>query len=125
MAKLENAEQIREKLAGLANLVSLSEMSSVQQMRLALQQAQSLAKFGDEYEQWKVRLDSIWIELKDLSSEIEREAEDFTSDPQELIDKQKRLDLLQRLLQKHQKNTVNELIQLRDHLDDQITTRRL
>ena len=122
VAKLENAEQIREKLAGLANLVSLSEMSSVQQMRLALQQAQSLAKFGDEYEQWKVRLDSIWIELKDLSSEIEREAEDFTSDPQELIDKQKRLDLLQRLLQKHQKNTVDELIQLRDHLDDQIAS---
>lgn len=122
VAKLENAEQIREKLAGLANLVSLSEMSTVQQMRLALQQAQSLAKFGDEYEQWKVRLDSIWIELKDLSSEIEREAEDFTSDPQELIDKQKRLDMLQRLLQKHQKNTVDELIQFRDHLDDQIAS---
>ena len=122
VAKLENAEQIREKLAGLANLVSLSELSTVQHMRLALQQAQSLAKFGEEYEQWKVRLDSIWIELKDLSSEIEREAEDFSSDPQELIEKQKRLDTLQRLMQKHQKNTVEELIELQNSLDDQIAS---
>ena len=122
VAKLANAEQIREKLAGLANLVSLSEISTVQQMRLALQQAQSLTKFGDEYATWKSRLDSIWIELKDLSSEIEREAEGFSSDPLELEDKQKRLDALQRLLQKHQKNSIEELIILRDSLDEQIVS---
>jgi DNA repair protein RecN (Recombination protein N) len=67
-------------------------------------------------------LDSIWIELKDLSSEIEREAEGFSSDPLELEDKQKRLDALQRLLQKHQKNSIEELIILRDSLDEQIVS---
>jgi DNA repair protein RecN (Recombination protein N) len=51
--KLENAEQIREKLANLGNLVSISDLSTIQQLQLALQQAQSLSKYGDDFEDFK------------------------------------------------------------------------
>ncbi len=118
--KGENAEQIHEKLAGLANLLSLDELSIVQQMRLALQHTQALSKWDPTYEAWKARLDSIWIELKDLSNELEREAEDFQSDPASLMRQQQRLDLLNRLLQKYQVADVTALIEMRNQLDDQI-----
>ncbi len=118
--KGENAEQIHEKLAGIANLLSLDEISIGQQMRLALQHAQALSKWDPAYEAWKVRLDSIWIELKDLSNEVEREAEDFQSDPASLTRQQQRLDLLNRLLQKYQVSDIASLIELRNQLDDQI-----
>jgi len=118
--KGENAEQIHEKLAGLANLLSLDELSIGQQMRLALQQTQALSKWDPAYEAWKTRLDSIWIELKDLSNELEREAEDFQSDPASLMRQQQRLDLLNRLLQKYQVADVTALIDMRNQLDDQI-----
>jgi DNA repair protein RecN (Recombination protein N) len=118
--KGENAEQIHEKLAGIANLLSLDEISIGQQMRLALQNAQALSKWDPTYEAWKVRLDSIWIELKDLSNEVEREAEDFQSDPASLTRQQQRLDLLNRLLQKYQVSDIASLIELRNQLDDQI-----
>jgi DNA repair protein RecN (Recombination protein N) len=120
--KGENAEQIHEKLAGLANLLSIDEFSSIQQIRLALQQAQSLSKWDPAYEAWKVRLDSIWIELKDLASEVEHEAEDFQTDPASLLIQQQRLDLLNRLLQKYQVKDIASLIQLRNQLDDQIAS---
>ncbi len=118
--KGENAEQIHEKLAGLANLLSLDELSIGQQMRLALQHTQALSKWDPTYEAWKARLDSIWIELKDLSNELEREAEDFQSDPASLMRQQQRLDLLNRLLQKYQVADVTALIEMRNQLDDQI-----
>lgn len=118
--KGENAEQIHEKLAGLANLLSLDEIAIGQQMRLALQNAQALSKWDPTYETWKARLDAIWIELKDLSNEVEREAEDFQSDPASLTRQQQRLDLLNRLLQKYQVSDIASLIELRNQLDDQI-----
>lgn len=120
--KGENAEQIHEKLAGLANLLSVDEFSSIQQMRLALQQAQALSKWDPAYEAWKARLDSIWIELKDLSNEVEQEAEGFQTDPASLQIQQQRLDLLNRLLQKYQLNDIASLIQMRNQLDDQIAS---
>ena len=120
--KLENAEQIREKLANLGNLVSISELSTIHQLQLALQQAQSLSKYGDDFEVWRKRLESIWIELKDLASEIEYEAENFISNPIALIEKQKRLDLLNRLMQKHHANNMEDLIHIRDQFDEQISS---
>jgi DNA repair protein RecN (Recombination protein N) len=120
--KGENAEQIHEKLAELANLLSLDEISMGQQMRLALQHTQALSKWDPTYEDWKARLDSIWIELKDLSNEVEREAEDFQSDPASLQRQQQRLDLLNRLLQKYQVADIPSLIEMRNQLDDQIAS---
>ena len=120
--KLENAEQIREKLANLGNLVSVSDLSTIQQLQLALQQAQSLSRYGEDFEVWRKRLESIWIELKDIASEIEDEAENFISDPLALIEKQKRIDILNRLMQKHHVNSMEDLIQVRDLFDEQISS---
>jgi DNA repair protein RecN (Recombination protein N) len=122
LEKLENAEQIREKLANLGNLVSISELSTLHQLQLALQQAQSLSRFGEDFETWRKRLESIWIELKDIASEIEYEAENFISDPIALIEKQKRLDVLNRFMQKHHVNNMENLIQVRDRFDEQIAS---
>ena len=115
--KLQNAEQIQEKLAILAESLSVSEVSALQQSRIALQQATSLSKWGENFADWKRRIESIWIELKDLGAEIEGEAEDFVYDPLELEQKQKRLDSLNRLLQKYQATHVSELIELVASLD--------
>lgn len=120
--KLENAEQIREKLANLGNLVSVSDISTIHQLQLALQQAQSLSRYGDDFEVWRKRLESIWIELKDIASEIEDEGENFISDPAALIEKQKRLDVLNRLMQKHHVNNMEDLIHLRNNFDEQISS---
>ena len=115
--KLQNAEQIQEKLAVLAQALSASEVSALHQSRIALQQATALSKWGENFANWKTRIESIWIELKDLGAEVEGEAEDFVYDPLELEQKQKRLDLLNRLLQKYQVSTVTELIELVASLD--------
>ncbi len=121
VTKGQNAEQIHERLAMLANLMSAADMSTVEQLRAALQQVNMLSKFGEEYAGWKTRLESIWLESKDLANEIERETENFQSDPNELIQSQQRLDLLNRLLQKYHAREVGDLIQQRDEIELQIS----
>ena len=120
--KGQNAEQINERLAQLANLMSAADISTVEQMRAALQQVNVLSKFGEDYASWQKRLESIWLETKDLANEIEREAQNFQSDPNELIQSQQRLDLLNRLLQKFQLREIDQLIQLRDDIYNQISS---
>lgn len=118
--KLSNAEQIHEKLQALAHFISASEESALQQIKLALNQVQSIAKWSDEYAAWKERIESIWIELKDLGPSIEDEAENFQFDPLLLESSQNRIDVIQRLLKKHRKNSLEELIHLRVELEEQV-----
>jgi DNA repair protein RecN (Recombination protein N) len=118
--RLQNAEQIREKLHTLSNLLSVSDFSALQQTRLALQQSQSLSKWGGDFENWRIRLESIWIELKDLSLEIESEAESSIAEPNELENLQKRLDLINRLLQKYNSSSVEDLMNLFEQIDQEL-----
>lgn len=120
LQKLQNSEQILEKLAQLANHLSLSESAAIEQIGQARQLSQSLSKWGQSFEQWNQRIQSLWIELKDLSAEVEGEAESFQSDPIELEKYQKRLDLLHRLLQKYQIKDIESLIQLRDQVEEEL-----
>ena len=118
--RLQNAEQIREKLSTLSNLLSVSDFSALQQTRLALQQSQALSKWGGDFENWRARLESIWIELKDLSLEIESEAESSVPEPNELENLQKRLDLINRLLQKYNSSSVEDLMKLFEQIDQEL-----
>jgi DNA repair protein RecN (Recombination protein N) len=118
--RLQNAEQIREKLSTLSNLLSVSDFSALQQTRLALQQSQALSKWGGDFENWRARLESIWIELKDLSLEIESEAESSVPEPNELENLQKRLDLINRLLQKYNSSSVEDLLNLFEQIDQEL-----
>ncbi|MHA8067848.1 DNA repair protein RecN [Aquirufa ecclesiirivi] len=121
LQKLQNSEQILEKLAQLANYLSVSESSAMEQIGQARQLSQSLSKWGQSFDQWNQRIQSLWIELKDLSAEVESEAESFQSDPLELEKCQKRLDLLNRLLQKYQSKDMTSLIALRDQFSAELT----
>jgi len=119
--RLQNAEQIQEKLAALSNLLSISDYSALQQTHLALQQSQVLSKWGNDFENWRIRLESIWIELKDLSLEVESEAETILSQPIELAGLQKRLDFLNRLLQKYQVADIEELMKVHEQLGNELS----
>lgn len=120
LQRLQNSEQILEKLAQLANYISLSEASALEQIGQARQLSQSLSKWGQSFDQWNQRIQSLWIELKDLSAEVESEAESFQSDPIALEKCQKRLDLLNRLLQKYQTKDILGLIDLRNQFEEEL-----
>ncbi|RVU23539.1 DNA repair protein RecN [Sandaracinomonas limnophila] len=115
--KLGNAEHIHEKLVQLSNAISNSETSALDQIKFGLGQAQAISKWSEEYQNWKDRIESIWIELKDLGLEIENEAESFQSDPILFEKTQKRIDLLNRLLQKHRVDSIDKLLSIQSEFE--------
>lgn len=65
------------------------------------------------------RLRSVEIELRDIVAEADHLADRTEYNPQLLAEVEERLDVLNTLMKKHNLNSVNELISLRDQLEAQ------
>lgn len=66
------------------------------------------------------RFESIRIELKDLESDLQDEAERVVISPMRLQDVEERLNTLYSLMKKHGVNSIEELIEERDRLQNEI-----
>ncbi len=120
LGKLENAEFIQEKLAAISQALSNSEISGIEILKSTLNHIQSIAKLNPNYQDWANRIESLWIETKEISREIEYEFDNFQLDPQRLIFVQDRIDLYRKLLQKHRCNDIQELIEIKNSLENEL-----
>lgn len=117
---LENSESILEKLTQANQGLSNAEISGLELIKSALNQVQSLIKIHSKYEDWSKRIESSWIELKEIAREIEYEIEHFSLDPRRLLFVQERMDLYRKLIQKHKCQDIKELIDFRNSLENQV-----
>lgn len=117
---LNNSEDIKSNLsqaiAGLEGgeqdvLSSLNEIKSI---------LNSIAQFKPEINELSTRVNSSYIELVDISKEIESIALDVIHDPEKIEDLTNRLDTILRLQQKHQVKNIDELISTKDGLSDKL-----
>jgi DNA repair protein RecN (Recombination protein N) len=65
-------------------------------------------------------MESVYIELKDIASELEAEAGKNGMDPGELEQLRERVDLIYGLMQKHRVQEVGQLLTLRNQLEEKI-----
>jgi DNA repair protein RecN (Recombination protein N) len=112
----ENAEDIKSKINSILSTLSGSEQSASAMLAAVRIQMQSISAFSSTYHQLFERLSSLKIELDDLAGELEHEEAKIEFDPRRLETLNERVDLLNRLLQKHRAKTVEDLIALRDEL---------
>ncbi len=114
---LENAEEIKLKFNQGIQILDESEFSVNQNLGTILQEFKSIKDYSEEYNELYERLNSAFIELSDIRKDITILEDKIEIDPEEITLKRGQLDLLQRLLQKHQVSSVEELIELRQDLD--------
>lgn len=117
---LEHAGEIAQALSlstEKLNAEDLGILSQLNQIRAAL--ASLTGKYA-KAEELAERVGSVYIELQDIASEAEQQAMDIESDPTREQALAQRLDLLNRLEQKHQAGNVDELIAIRDELKGKI-----
>ena len=118
--KLENAEEIKQKLNEALTYIDLAEtsMNSVgYDLKNAINQ---ISSYSGSYAKLNERIESVLIELKDLTSEIESEEGMVDFDPDHTAESQERLSLIYRLQQKHQVNSVQELLNILEGLSDKV-----
>ena len=117
---LEHAEEIRQSLQGAYNMLNSEECSVTQQLRQAVNALRQVENVMPAVTEWAERLESCRIELADLEQDIEQAAERTEGDPQRLAFLDERLSTLYSLQKKHRKTSVEELIELRDALAEQL-----
>ncbi len=117
---LSHAEDIKAALYKADQILSSNEMSLLSATKECMQTLQGLSKVYTPSQEWTNRLESCYIELKDLSHEIANASEDVEFNPTRLDYVNERLNLIYSLQQKHHLSTVEELIALTEDYRKQL-----
>lgn len=118
---LENAETIKSTLLNAANSLNGGETNILSLLGLVKQNLNSLSKYGNNYAVFFERLNSIYIDLKDLTSELDNAEADVQSDAAKLEEVNLKLDKLNRLLKKHNVKSESELLEIKEDLEKKLT----
>ncbi len=114
---LENSEEIKTKFNQVISIADESDYSVSSGMATILTELKTIKSFSSSYDHLFERFNSLQIELEDVINEVRNLESDIEVDPEELHQKRDRLDLIQRLLQKHTKKNVSELLDLQEELN--------
>ena len=117
---LSHAEDIKAALYKADQILSSNEMSLLSATKECMQTLHGLSKVYTPSQEWTNRLESCYIELKDLSHEIANASEDVEFNPTRLDYVNERLNLIYSLQQKHHLSTVEELIALTEDYRKQL-----
>ena len=115
--QLSHAEEIKEALSDSDNLLGGEVQGAVEQVKRAAARLHAIEHVFPDARELAERLDNCHIELKDIASEIGRDADHLEFDPARLDQLNERLDTIYSLQQKFHVSTIAELLQIRDDLE--------
>ena len=117
---MEHSEDIKSALYTTDNALSAEQVGVIQSLRSSLSALRSIESVYPEVSELIERIDSTYIDLKDISQEISSLLESVDFDPAELDQINSRLDRIYELEKKYHVETVEELISKRDELHHQL-----
>ena len=117
---LENAEFIKGNLVKSSLAISGGDENIISALALVKQQLQNVSKFGKQFNELYERINSVTIELKELSKDIDCCEEDVVYDNARLEEVNAQLDKLNRLLKKHGVNTEEDLLIIKDDIENKL-----
>lgn len=115
-----HTEDIKTALYEADNMLN-GEGATLDLLRQANSKLSSVTSLYAKIEPLSERMESALIELKDIASEVAREAENIDFNPERMAMVEERLDMIYTLQRKHHKNTIAELLQEQEHLSEIIS----
>ncbi|MBE9490043.1 MAG: DNA repair protein RecN [Bacteroidetes bacterium] len=113
---LTHIEVIQDSLSKISQLIfneQVGTLETIKEVRLTLG---NLRNISSEFEEYWNRLNSVIIELEDVSEGLEQKATAIEADPSALLAINNSLQLIYKLQQKHTVDTVDELLVLQQTL---------
>lgn len=117
---LNNTEEIQRNLSVMHNALSEDEFSVLTNLKEAHNAASKTVPFFGKINSIEERLNSSYIELKDIAEEIGLILGDIEYNPERVELVNARLDLIYSLQQKHKVNTVAALLEIKEKLDSEL-----
>jgi DNA repair protein RecN (Recombination protein N) len=117
---LTHSEEIKSGLFAVTNLLSGEDQNVEAMLKSALESVRNVQSVFPKADEIVQRLESAYLDLKDLRSETERlfDEIEFNPDRQQLVED--RLDVIYDLQKKHSVATVRQLIELRDNIGSKL-----
>ena len=117
---MTHSEEIKSALYEADNALQADETGIVTQLRSAMNALKGIGRVLPEAEELATRMDSTYIELKDIAGEVSGLMDDVDFDPAELDTVNERLDHLYDLQKKYHAEDTEALIAQRDSLQQQL-----
>jgi DNA repair protein RecN (Recombination protein N) len=117
---LRHAEEIKSNLYQASAVLTGADTNILNLITEAIKVMGSVEKYNHKFKQFVERLHVNYIDLKDLAEEITSIEEQVEINPEEASRLTQRQDQLYRLLKKHQKQSVDELMIFRQDIENKI-----
>lgn len=118
--KLNNVESIQENLNEIAQLMNNEEIGLFQILNEIKSRTNKLKNLSASFDTLVNRLENIQIELRDIHLDIHSELNAAEANPERLQEINDRLQILHRLMTKHQTTRVEDLIEIRNKLSQKV-----
>jgi len=118
--QLNNVEIITEQLSKGYQLLNDEQVGVVNLLSELKQASIKLAGYGNQYEELNNRIQSVFIEVDDISNELQSFQENTEANPQVLIEVGAKLQLIFDLQKKHNAQDVSELLSIKAQLSDKV-----
>lgn len=120
ISTLEHAEEIKSALYLSQNLISNESNGIIETLNQVSQQLQKIEQIYTPVQEISQRMESCYIEMKDLLQEITTQGEQVSYNPQQLEQSQARLDTINSLEHKYHVASIAELIAYQQKIQEQI-----
>jgi len=120
--KLNNTEAIKEVLSKALHLSDNEIGGVLQNLNELKSDFSKIASFSGSYNEISERITSVQIEFSDILQEVNRLSESVFDNPEETQKIGDRLKLLYDLQQKHKVNSVEELILIKNSLEEKVVS---
>ena len=117
---MEHSEDIKSALYTTDNALSAEQSGVIESLRSSLSALRSIEAVYPEVGDLIQRIDSSYIDLKDVAHEVSNLLESVDFDPAELDQVNNRLDRIYELEKKYHVDTIEALIEKRDNLQQQL-----
>lgn len=119
VTRQENAESITENLSLIFNKMDQEEVGVLDSLLDVKNKLAKVASLSHEYSKLHERFEENFVEFKDLLFELQDQAEQMDTNPEVLLELTTQLNTLNALFLKHKVNSVEELVEIRNQLDEE------
>ncbi|WP_313502512.1 DNA repair protein RecN [Kaistella carnis] len=119
LSKQENAETIIENLSLIFKKMDQEEIGVLDSLLDVKSKLSKVASLSHEYTELNQRFEENFVEFKDLLFELQNEADKMETSPEVLSDLSSQLNKINSLFLKHKVNSVEELIAIRDKIQNE------
>lgn len=119
--QLNNVSTILELLSKGYQLLNDDQVGVVNSLTELKQVSNRLSGFGSQYTDLNQRIQSVFIEIDDISEELQRFQDRAETDPQALEETNTKLQQLYDLQKKHGAGDVSELLEIKEALSEKVS----